>query len=65
MLGATPGLRGFVIPKAEVPSALKLLERRLRPGVKLIALIETAVGLQRVAELSAAEAVERLAFGSV
>jgi citrate lyase subunit beta/citryl-CoA lyase len=59
-----PGLLGIVVPKAENPSALSVIAR-LKPGVPVVALVETAVGLHRVHDLAAAPGVARLAFGSV
>jgi citrate lyase subunit beta/citryl-CoA lyase len=56
-----PGLRGFVVPKAESPEALLALGARSA----VIALIETALGVHRAFEVAAGPAVHRLAFGSI
>jgi citrate lyase subunit beta / citryl-CoA lyase len=63
-LARCPGLRGLILPKAEVPPALEALGRRL-PTKGMIALIETALGLERAAKIAACEHVDRLAFGSI
>jgi citrate lyase subunit beta/citryl-CoA lyase len=64
MLSRTAGLRGFMVPKAEVPAALELLGRRLeRRG--LIPLIETARGVHRAYQIAETESVDRIAFGSI
>jgi citrate lyase subunit beta/citryl-CoA lyase len=58
------GLRGVILPKAEVPAALQSLGRQLdRRG--LIPLIESARGVHRAHEISELEEVDRLAFGSI
>lgn len=58
------GVAGFIVPKAE---SLKvgLTERAERHGVPLIALIETALGIQHAQQLAATPCVERLAFGAI
>ncbi|MFT4287933.1 HpcH/HpaI aldolase/citrate lyase family protein [Nocardioides sp.] len=62
-LAGRPGLRGVLVPKAESPEALTAIGRRL--GVPLVALIESALGLERSREIARAEGVTRLAFGSI
>jgi citrate lyase subunit beta / citryl-CoA lyase len=64
MLSQLGGLRGFIVPKAEVPAALQLLGRRLQHR-GLIPLIETAAGIHRAHQIAETEAVDRLAFGSI
>jgi citrate lyase subunit beta / citryl-CoA lyase len=59
-----PGLRGLVVPKAEAPIELRALGQRLGDR-GMIALIETALGLHRVHEISGCDAVDRLAFGAI
>jgi len=61
----TAGLLGVILPKAEAPRALAELASRLGPGVGLVALIETALGLHRVHDVAAAVGLTRLAFGSL
>ena len=60
-----PGLRGLVLPKAEDPDTLADLRRRLPAHVGLLALVETAVGLDRARALATGGAVDRLALGAV
>lgn len=63
-LAAHPGLRGFVIPKAEhLPSAL--VKACLEHHKLLIPLVETAVGFKNMQALAESATVERLAFGSI
>ncbi|HEX4249255.1 MAG TPA: CoA ester lyase [Pseudonocardia sp.] len=65
-LAATPtGLAGVVLPKTETPDQLAATAARLPAGTPVLALVETALGVQRAAELAAAPATARLAFGSV
>jgi citrate lyase subunit beta/citryl-CoA lyase len=59
-----PGVAGAVIPKAEDLPAV-LLDTAARYGIGLIALVETAVGMQRAPQLAATRGVVRLAFGSI
>lgn len=59
--GARP--RALVVAKAEDPSTLEQTGRIL--GVPVIALIESARGLESVVEIAAAASVVRLAFGAV
>jgi citrate lyase subunit beta/citryl-CoA lyase len=65
MLSRLAGLRGFVVPKAEVPAALQALGRRLGEGRGLVALIETARGVHRAYDIAECDSVDRLAFGSI
>lgn len=59
------GLRGVMVPKAEVPAQLDALAERLRPGQTLLPLIETVAGHFAAADLARVAKVQRLAFGSV
>lgn len=63
-LSGLPGLAAVVVPKAEDPEALAALGSQLG-GIPLIALVETALGLHRAAELASAHGVVRLAFGAI
>ncbi|PZG18936.1 HpcH/HpaI aldolase/citrate lyase family protein [Nonomuraea aridisoli] len=54
-----PGLLGVMLPKAETPDALDGL------GVPVVALVETAAGVENAARIAARPEVVRLAFGSV
>jgi citrate lyase subunit beta / citryl-CoA lyase len=60
-----PGLRGVMVPKAEHPAALTALRRRLGPGIGIVALLETAVGVLHAAAIGRCGGVDRLAFGSI
>lgn len=55
------GLLAVVVAKAEDPAALSALALRLR--APLLALVETARGVARAADITGAEGVARLAFG--
>lgn len=58
-----PGLLGVVLSKTESPDHVRATTERL-PGVPIVALIESAVGLERSLDIAAAAGVIRLAFGS-
>jgi len=62
-LTGLPGLVAVVVPMASSPEALADLHGRLGPGVEIVALIETATGLLRAADLARVPGVARLAFG--
>ncbi|WP_110648947.1 HpcH/HpaI aldolase/citrate lyase family protein [Salinicola peritrichatus] len=57
-----PGIAGLVVPKAETAESLA---RVAELGYPLIALIESAAGLQALSALSQVEGVERLSFGAL
>jgi citrate lyase subunit beta/citryl-CoA lyase len=65
MLRELPGLLGLVVPKAEDPDRLGRIAARLQPHGCLVALVETARGIQRAAGIASVPGVERLAFGSL
>ncbi len=58
-----PGLCAVVVPKAEEPEALSRVGAGLPERVPVIAMIESALGLSRIADLAAVDGVGRLAFG--
>jgi citrate lyase beta subunit len=58
------GLAAIVVPKSEDPGALAAIGARL-PGLPVIALVESALGVLRAAELAMVGCVERLALGAV
>ena len=64
-LARLPGVAGIVLPKAENAEAIREIHLRAGPTVKIIPLIETALGLWRVEAVASAPGVVRLAFGSV
>lgn len=57
------GLRRICLPKAESPAALDAIVQTLGDDVEIIALIETARGLEAAAVLAGHSHVVRLAFG--
>jgi citrate lyase subunit beta/citryl-CoA lyase len=58
------GLRGIVLPKTQGPATVRRVQRAL-PRTRILALIETAVGLQDALSVAACAAVSGLAFGSI
>lgn len=64
-IGQLSGLRGIVVSKAEDPAALMALRERLHSGARLIALIESALGVHRAVDIAQSGAVARLAFGAL
>lgn len=63
-LEATPAIRAVMVPKAESAAALSALHQRFA-HLQLLALIETAQGLQQVQSIAAAPGVARLAVGHI
>lgn len=64
-LGLEDGLLGVLIAKAESASAVEAVAARLRPGVEVLALVESAKGLACVQEIALARGLSRLALGAV
>jgi len=60
-----PGVRGVVLPMAEDDEAVREIHARAGARMKIVPLIETALGLWRSERIAGAPGVERLAFGSV
>ena len=60
-----PGVRGVALPMAEDDEAIREIHARAGVGMKIVPLIETALGLWRAERIASAPGVERLAFGSV
>ncbi|KIH83541.1 HpcH/HpaI aldolase/citrate lyase family protein [Pseudomonas batumici] len=59
---------GIFLPKAECPETLSRVVERLRawnPDLQIVAIIETAKGLQQVEAIAGIPGVTRLAFGSL
>ena len=54
-----------MLPKAETSEAVKKVVDALDGNVPIIALIETALGMENVRKIAATKGVARLAFGSV
>lgn len=61
---APRGLGAVLVPKTESTALLELVAERVAESVRVIALVETALGLQRLAEIASHERLERLAFGA-
>jgi len=59
-----PGLAGIIVPKAEDPEQLAQLASRVGE-IRLIATLETALGVWNARAVAEAPGVERLAFGSI
>ncbi|MCY0855533.1 HpcH/HpaI aldolase/citrate lyase family protein [Cupriavidus sp. D39] len=59
------GVTGVVLPKAESAADVALVAKHLRPGVKVLPLIETARGMANINEVAGAPGVDRLVFGTV
>jgi citrate lyase subunit beta/citryl-CoA lyase len=60
---ALPGVRGVVLPKAEAAASIADIHA-VAPGLPVIALIESALGLRNLEALAAAGSA-RFAFGSI
>lgn len=60
-----PGLRGLMLPKAEEPREVRRLAERMLPGMPLIPLVETGLGMWNAHRIAGVPGVQRLAFGSV
>lgn len=63
-LRSAPGLAGVVVPTCETSTDLELVRTHL-PDVPLIALVETALGVEQAPRLARLPSVARLAFGSI
>lgn len=63
-LRGLPGLRGVMLAKAEEASDVRDTYERLERAVPVIALVESALGIENAAEIARAEGTFRLAFGS-
>lgn len=55
----------MMVPKAEDPDSLFAVREALPAGVGVVALVESALGIDRAATIASCGAVDRLAFGSV
>ncbi|AOW94489.1 citrate lyase subunit beta [Rhodococcus sp. WMMA185] len=63
-LSGVPGLEGVMLAKTESGMQVDATAERLREGTRILALIESAVGLEAAPEIARTEATFRLAFGS-
>uniref|UniRef100_UPI003F490DAB HpcH/HpaI aldolase/citrate lyase family protein n=1 Tax=Cupriavidus necator TaxID=106590 RepID=UPI003F490DAB len=67
-LPAGTPLAGLMVPKAEQPASLGGIAealRRVNPNGALLAIIESAIGVQQADAIATAPGVARLAFGSI
>ncbi|WP_420833590.1 HpcH/HpaI aldolase/citrate lyase family protein [Salinibacterium metalliresistens] len=63
-LAGLPGLRGVMLAKAESPAHVTETFDRLKGQTPVIALIESALGIEEAANIARARGAYRLAFGS-
>ncbi|VFA96931.1 HpcH/HpaI aldolase/citrate lyase family protein [Nocardia cyriacigeorgica] len=63
-IACLPGLAGLVLAKAERGSQIDVTAARLPEAIPIIALIESAAGLEAASEIANHPRVARLAFGS-
>ena len=54
---------GLMLPKAEDPAIVARLAARIGPGRTVVALVESALGIHRAAEISRVPGITQLAFG--
>lgn len=64
-LAGLPGIAGIALPKAESAEAIREIHAKAGKAVRILPLIETALGLWHAKDVAAAPGVTRLAFGSV
>ncbi|WP_435300648.1 HpcH/HpaI aldolase/citrate lyase family protein [Timonella sp. A28] len=57
------GLRGVMLAQTEKPEQVTLTAMRLRAGIPVIALIESAIGVENATAIASAPGTFRLAFG--
>ncbi len=62
-LSGTPGLRGIMLAMTEQPEQVTYSAMRLRAGTPVLALIETALGIENATQIASAPGTFRLAFG--
>ena len=59
------GLRGVVVAKAEDPDGLTAVREQLPSGAGVVALVESALGIDQATAMARSGAADRLAFGSI
>lgn len=64
VIGRSEGLLGIVLAKVESAADVERTALALAPGAKIVALIESACGLEAASEIARQEGTFRLAFGS-
>ena len=63
-LNGLPGLRGVMLPNTEKPDQVTLTAMRAGAGMPVLALIETAVGIENATRIAEAPGTFRLALGT-
>jgi citrate lyase subunit beta/citryl-CoA lyase len=63
-LNGLPGLRGLMLPNTEAPEQVTWTAMRGGAGVPVLALIETAIGVENATEIARAPGTFRLALGT-
>ncbi|GAA3055575.1 CoA ester lyase [Pseudonocardia yunnanensis] len=61
---AGPGLQGIILSRTESVDQVAVLKAQLRADVMIVALLETAAGIENAGRIAAAHGILRLAFGS-
>lgn len=64
VLNGLPGLRGVMLAETEEPEEVTYTAMRLRAGTPVLALLESAVGVENATEIARAPGTFRLAFGT-
>ncbi|GAA4284875.1 CoA ester lyase [Brevibacterium daeguense] len=59
-----PGLRGVMLPNTELPEQVTYTSMRVSAGVPVLALIETALGIENATRIAEAPGTFRLALGT-
>lgn len=62
-VAATDGLLGVMLAKTESPDDVEATAARLPAGTPLVALVESAVGIEAVSEIARSTGCSRIAFG--
>lgn len=62
-LAGMPGLAGVVLAKAESAADVERTAARLRPGTRIVPMVESAASLERAEEIARHPATFRIAFG--
>lgn len=62
-LAGAPGLSGVMLAKAESPDDIAATVERLPAGTPMVALVESALGLEAASDIARAPGCSRIAFG--
>lgn len=63
-LNGLPGLKGIMLPNTEEPNQVTLTAMRAGAGIPVLALIETAIGIEAATRIAQAPGTFRLALGT-